>query len=168
MGSELLGSASQTPTVNMSNNERILKEEHILEYQEAFNQFDPDNTGLVATKELGNLLRFLGINPTKEELQDLTIQIDPHVTGFLKLPDLLDMMSRIIMERNYDAQIEDAFRCFDKKGLGTIPRQDFGLLFENLGEKLSFEEIEGLLDEADQEGEGFINYSEFCSIKNLI
>ena len=53
----------------MSNNERILKEEHILEYQEAFNQFDPDNTGLVATKELGNLLRFLGINPTKEELQ---------------------------------------------------------------------------------------------------
>jgi len=122
----------------------------------------------VSTKQLGNLLRHLGINPTKEELQDLTIQIDPHVTGFLKLPDLLDMMSRIIMERNYDAQIEDAFRCFDKKGLGTIPRQDFGLLFENLGEKLSFEEIEGLLDEADQEGEGFINYSEFCSIKNLM
>ena len=56
---------------NMSNNERILKEEHILEYQEAFNQFDPENTGLVATKELGNLLRFLGINPTKEELQVL-------------------------------------------------------------------------------------------------
>ena len=39
-------------------------------------------------------------------------------------------MSRIIMERNYDAQIEDAFRCFDKKGLGTIPRQDFEMLFE--------------------------------------
>ena len=75
------------------------------------------------------------------------------------------------MERNYDAQIEDAFRCFDKerraslyfyyieyylfpsnheikckhfllhkilrskdalmqKGQGTIPRQDFELLFE--------------------------------------
>ena len=31
--------------------------------------FDPDNTGLVATKELGNLLRALGINPTNEELQ---------------------------------------------------------------------------------------------------
>ena len=38
--------------------------------------------------------RVLGINPTKEELQDLTIQIDPNVSGFLKLPDLLDMMSR--------------------------------------------------------------------------
>merc|ERR1719186_235211 len=120
----------------MTNNERILKEDHILEYQEAFNQFDPDNSGLVATKELGNLLRFLGINPTKEELQDLTIQIDPHVSGYLKLPDLLDMMSRIILERNYDAQIEDAFRCFDKKGTGTIPRSDAQMLFENLGKSM--------------------------------
>ncbi|XP_023334052.1 calmodulin [Eurytemora carolleeae] len=94
----------------MSNNERNLNEDHILEFQEAFNSFDPDKSGHVATKELGNLLRYLGINPTKEELQDLTIQIDPHCSGHLLLPDLLDMMSRIIMERNYDAQIEDAFR----------------------------------------------------------
>jgi len=72
----------------------------------------------------------LGINPTKEELQDLTIQIDPNVSGFLKLPDLLDMMSRIIMERNYDAQIEDAFRCFDKNGIGTIARQELHSIFE--------------------------------------
>merc|ERR1712198_812550 len=154
-------------SIIMSNNERSLKEDNILQCQDAFTQF-ANKSGLVATKDLGNVLRVLGINPTKEELQDLTIQIDPNVTGFLKLPDLLDMMSRIIMERNYDAQIEDAFRCFDKKGPGTLPRQDFELLFENLGEKLSSEEIEGLLDEADQEGEGFINYSEFCSIKNLM
>ena len=34
--------------------------------------------------------------------------------------------------------------------------------------QLSVEEIEGLLDDADSEGEGFISYAEFCSIKNLI
>ena len=148
-------------------------------------------------------------------LQDMTIQIDPHVTGFLKLPDLLDMMSRIILERNYDAQIEDAFRwdrlrsetemrmcdtgtqpinlnskfcldfywqpkikcwatfslisrCFDKNGIGTISRQDLHAVFENLGEKLVDDEIEGLLDEADLEGEGVITYSDFCAFKNLV
>ena len=53
----------------MSNNERILGEEHILQCQEAFTVFDPNNKGLVATKDLGNLLRVLGINPTNEELQ---------------------------------------------------------------------------------------------------
>ena len=53
----------------MSNNERILKEDHILQCQQAFTQFDSNNSGLVATKDLGNLLRALGINPTNEELQ---------------------------------------------------------------------------------------------------
>ena len=53
----------------MSNNERILKEDMILQCQEAFNQFDHSNSGLVGTKDLGNLLRALGINPTNEELQ---------------------------------------------------------------------------------------------------
>merc|ERR1712027_225769 len=148
----------------MSNNERILKEDHILQCQDAFTQFS-NKSGLVATKDLGNLLRALGINPTNEELQDMTIQIDPHVTGFLKLPDLLDMMSRIILERNYDAQIEDAFRCFDKNGIGTISRQDLHAVFENLGERLVEDEIEGLLEEADVENEGIVSYSDFCAFK---
>jgi Ca2+-binding EF-hand superfamily protein len=39
-------------------------------------------------------------------------------------------------------------------------------LGQNLGEHLEEEEIEGLLDEAD-EGEGFILYSDFCDINNL-
>ena len=41
-------------------------------------------------------------------------------------------------------------------------------MFENLGEKLVDDEIEGLLDEADLEGEGVIAYSEFCAFKNLV
>jgi len=152
----------------MGSSERSLSEEHILEFQEAFAKFDTKRRGLVSTKVLGDLLRQIGINPTKEELQDLTIQIDPNVSGFLKLPDLLDMMSRIVMERNYDAQIEDAFRCFDRKGTGMIPRSDAQMLFENLGESLKEEEIEGLLDEGDLEGDGSISYMDFCAIKNLM
>ena len=39
---------------------------------------------------------------------------------------------------------------------------------ENLGEKLSDQEKEGLLDEADGDQEGVISYSEFCSIRYLL
>ena len=53
-----------------------------------------------------------------------------------------------LWSRCFNSQI---FHCFD---------------FQNLGEHLEEEEIEGLLDEAD-EGEGIIIYSEFCDIKNL-
>ena len=61
-----------------------------------------------------------------------------------------------------------SFRCFDKNGIGTISRQDLHAVFENLGEKLVDDEIEGLLDEADLEGEGVIAYSDFCAFKNLV
>ena len=66
----------------MSSSERSLSEEHIIEFQvtnfidyedinpqEAFAKFDTKKSGLVSTKVLGDLLRHLGINPTKEELQ---------------------------------------------------------------------------------------------------
>ena len=78
-------------------------------------------------------------------------------------------------------------RCFDRKGTGTIPRSDAQMLFEvsrqfpgndfvwnwffwvqNLGESLKDEEIEGLLDEGDLEGDGSISYMDFCAIKNLM
>ena len=93
--------------------------------QRAFAKFDLAGTGLVSTKVLGELLRHLNFNPTKAELQvnlipkksqtlialqDLTIQIDPHVTGYIKLPDLLDIMSRIVQERSSEGQLTDAFK----------------------------------------------------------
>lgn len=59
-------------------------------------------------------------------------------------------------------------RCFDKNGIGTISRQDLHAVFENLGERLVDDEIEGLLDEADTDNEGVISYSDFCAFKNLI
>ena len=64
------------------------------------------------------------------DFQDMTIQIDPNVTGYLKLPDLLDMMSRIILERNYDAQIEDAFRWVFKTWIAV--NEDVHIKFSQL------------------------------------
>ena len=46
--------------------ERIKRTFHC---QEAFAKFDTKRRGLVSTKVLGDLLRQIGINPTKEELQ---------------------------------------------------------------------------------------------------
>ena len=65
---ENTGRGTHTPGYNRILGCRILFI-RILQCQEAFAVFDQNNKGLVATKELGNLLRVLGINPTNEELQ---------------------------------------------------------------------------------------------------
>ena len=67
----------------MSGKERCLSERQIFEYQvvvirvqaenftfqEAFKKFDTSTTGQVKTKLLGDILRQLSFNPTKNELQ---------------------------------------------------------------------------------------------------
>jgi len=146
---------------------RNLTMEQIGEFKEAFVGFDPLSTGFVPTKQLGNLMRYLGFNPTKEELQDLAIQVDPSCTGSLKFPDFLDMMSRIITARNWESEIEDSFRCFDRHGIGFVSRQELQYIFQNLGVALDDEEIESLLTEADVDEDGSINYEEFCQLASM-
>ena len=67
----------------MSGKERCLSERQIFQYQvgavtiyasifsfkEAFKKFDTSTTGQVKTKLLGDILRQLSLNPTKNELQ---------------------------------------------------------------------------------------------------
>ena len=39
-------------------------------FKEAFSQFDKNGDGSISTKELSNVMRSLGQNPTEAELQD--------------------------------------------------------------------------------------------------
>ena len=45
-----------------------MNEELIGEYREAFELFDKNNDGNISTKELGQVMRSLGQNPTEAEV----------------------------------------------------------------------------------------------------
>jgi calmodulin len=45
-----------------------LTAEQIAEYKEAFSLFDKDGDGSITFKELGTVMRQLGLNPTEDEL----------------------------------------------------------------------------------------------------
>ena len=50
---------------------------------------------------------------------------------------------------------------FLQDGNGFISRQELKAVMMNLGEKLNDEECDALVDEADIDGDGVINYEEF-------
>lgn len=50
---------------------------HILpEFKAAFDMFDTDGGGDISTKELGTVMRMLGQNPTREELDEIIEEVD--------------------------------------------------------------------------------------------
>ena len=60
-------------------------------------------------------------------------------------------------ETSYDA-IREAFKVFDKEGKGSIPREEFRHIMTTLGERLTDEEVDEMLDDADADGDGEIEY----------
>ena len=93
---------------------RGLTEKQIVVYMDAFLVFDPKRTGNVYTKELGAILKYLGVNPTKEELQDFVNIVDYNCNGKFQFPELLDLMANLNRKTNYEAEVEEAFRFFDR------------------------------------------------------
>merc|ERR1719431_1712444 len=103
-------------------------------YQDAFQQLDRSNSGMLATKLLGQLLRFVGENPSDAEVQDLMNEVDVGSIGFFKFPNFLSMMLRKIDEISAEDEIREAFTVFDSDGNGFINRQELGYVIEPGGE----------------------------------
>ncbi|AFZ79692.1 calmodulin, putative [Theileria equi strain WA] len=141
-----------------------LSEEQIAEFKEAFSLFDKDGDGSITTKELGTIMRSLGQNPTEAELQDMINEIDTNGSGAIDFPEFLILMARKMKEGDTEEELVQAFKVFDRDGNGFISAQELRHVMTNLGEKLTNEEVDEMLREADVDGDGKINYEEFVKL----
>mgnify|MGYP003710829761 CR=1 FL=1 len=141
-----------------------LTEEQIAEFKEAFSLFDKDGDGTITTKELGTVMRSLGQNPTEAELQDMINEVDADGNGTIDFPEFLTMMARKMKDTDSEEEIKEAFKVFDKDGNGFISAAELRHVMTNLGEKLTDEEVDEMIREADVDGDGQINYEEFVKM----
>ena len=141
-----------------------LTEEQIAEFKEAFSLFDKDGDGTITTKELGTVMRSLGQNPTEAELTDMINEVDADGNGTIDFPEFLTMMARKMKDTDSEEEILEAFKVFDKDGNGFISAAELRHIMTNLGEKLTDEEVDEMIREADIDGDGQINYEEFVKM----
>ena len=141
-----------------------LTEEQIAEFKEAFSLFDKDGDGTITTKELGTVMRSLGQNPTEAELADMINEVDADGNGTIDFPEFLTMMARKMKDTDSEEEILEAFKVFDKDGNGFISAAELRHIMTNLGEKLTDEEVDEMIREADVDGDGQINYEEFVKM----
>ncbi|EDV94923.1 calmodulin-related protein 97A [Drosophila grimshawi] len=144
----------------MANNLDI-SEEQIAEYREAFMLFDKNQSGRISTRELGNLMRSLGENPTEVELRDMINEVDTSGDGEIDFQEFCQLMSRQSHENDTEEELREAFKIFDKDEDGFISPAELRFVMINIGEKLTDEEIDDMIREADFDGDGKIDYEEF-------
>ena len=74
------------------------------------------------------------------------------------------LFCREIHDSEIEDEIREAFRVFDREGNGFITVPDLTEVLLKLGEKLSSEECQELIHEADIDGDGTVNYEEFVTM----
>lgn len=60
-----------------------------------------------------------------------------------------------------EEELIEAFKVFDRDGNGFISAAELRHVMTNLGEKLTEEEVDEMIREADIDGDGQINYDQF-------
>jgi calmodulin len=68
------------------------------------------------------------------------------------------MMVRKMSHNDNEDELKEAFRVFDKDGDGFISYPELKIVLKSLGEKLTDEEINSMVKEADLNNDGRISY----------
>ena len=126
-----------------------------------FTRFDHDRSGTISAAELGDVLRFLGQNPLNFEVEQMVRAAAVYGDGQIRFAAFLRLMELLPAPGDV---IEECFRVFDQDGTGLISRDELSSVLLTQGETLSSDEFEAMMEFADKNGDGQIDYREFAAL----
>lgn len=134
------------------------------ELKEAFAIYDLDGDGSITTRELGSVMRALGLNPTEAEILNFIKEVDLDDSGSINFDEFAVLMVDKMKDIDSEEDIIAAFKVFDMENKGYITQHELRHVMTNLGEKLTDQEVSDMMREADADGDGKINYEDFVKI----
>ncbi|KAM6977155.1 troponin C, skeletal muscle-like [Aplochiton taeniatus] len=143
----------------------------VAEFKAAFDMFDSDGGGDISTKELGQVMRMLGQNPTREELDAIIEEVDEDGSGTIDFEEFLVMMVQQLKEDQAgktEEELSEIFRVFDKNQDGFIDMEEFTDIIHATDDPVTEEEIEELMADSDTNKDGKIDFDEFLKMMENI
>jgi len=80
------------------------------------------------------------------------------------LAEFLTMMARKMKDTDSEEEIREAFKVFDRDNNGFISAAELRHVMTSIGEKLTDDEVDEMIREADQDGDGRID----CTLQHYL
>lgn len=158
------GAAGKAGAASYRKKRPELSEDQKEEIRQAFDLFDTAKTGMIEYREMKACMRALGFDVKKAEVLDLMRQYDRNETGAIRWEDFNEIMTEKYLNRDPMDEIANAFKLFDDEGTGKITVKNLRRVCRELGENLSEEEMQSMIEEFDKDQDGAINFEEFVNI----
>merc|ERR1712038_216489 len=133
-----------------------------------FDLFDTKKQDFLSADDLGEIMRAMGFRPTEEELVDLLHEVDEDGSGEIEFGEFCQLCATFLVEdpdlETMKKELKDAFRIYDKEGQGFITNDTLRALIGELLAPLTDEELDGIIEELDEDGSGSMDFDEFCEM----
>ncbi|XP_049282908.1 troponin C isoform X1 [Anopheles funestus] len=144
------------------------EEQRMLIMRKAFQMFDTAKTGFIETIKISTILNTMGQLFDEGELQDLIDEEDPESTGRVNFDGFANIASNFLQEEEdaeaMQQELKEAFRLYDREGNGYITTSTLKEILKALDDKLSNEDLDGIIGEIDTDGSGTVDFDEFMEM----
>ncbi len=157
-GSDSSSSAQRStfdPDRDLNDDERKLYKQFCL--------FDKDGNGEISEGEIGLVFQTLGQKPSSKELKELIASVDRDKSGTLNFREFVQLFSKRQAKTGSDEALEKAWKCFDADGSGQVTSDELTRVMNLLGEKVTKEEIQDMMDSGDTSGDQLLSKDEFMT-----
>ena len=90
--------------------------------------------------------------------------LDKNKNNSIDFEEFLDMMTARMSDRDTREDINKVFRLFDDDGTGTISIRNLRRVARELGETMTDEELQEMIDRADSNGDSAVTPDDFYNI----
>lgn len=139
-------------------------DEEIQEQTALFHQLDANNDGYITMKELA---KGLEADYTKEDIKSIMESVDTDKNGAISFNEFIAATLQPAITKDL-SRIEQAFKFFDTDNNGYIDGKELKeLLVDKQMAHMETKHFENILQEADEDGNGKIDFKEFVRLMSI-
>jgi len=144
--------------------EKVLSEKQKKDLRKAFDMFDTDASGTIPKHRMNIIFRAMGLDLGQTEIDRMIEEMDAinvqslsiSSTGRMDYNDFQSLVVKKMLEDEPKFEVMKLFQHFDKDGSGVITFKNLKEVTQELGEELTDEEIQEMIDDADLHGIGAV------------